>query len=77
MTDRPRTFKEVVAAQDPDSNGRAERDAKIYARRIEGFTLRAIASEFKLSVERVREIAKRMERKAKWRERTIRLGGTN
>ena len=60
-----------------DSNGRAERDAQIYARRIEGFTLRAIASEFKLSVERVREIAKRMERKAKWRERAIRLGGVN
>jgi hypothetical protein len=60
-----------------DSDGRAERDAKIYARRIEGFTLRAIASEFKLSVERVREIAKRMERKAKWRDRAIRLGGTN
>jgi hypothetical protein len=60
-----------------DSNGRAERDAKIYARRIEGFTLRAIASEFKLSVERVREIAKRMERKAKWCERGVRLGDSN
>jgi Mor family transcriptional regulator len=60
-----------------DSNGRAERDAKIYARRIEGFTLRAIAREFNLAVETVRRIAKRMEHKAKWRERAIRLGGTN
>jgi Mor family transcriptional regulator len=60
-----------------DSNGRAERDAKIYARRIEGFTLRAIAREFKLAVETMRVIAKRMERKAKWRERAIRLGGIN
>jgi Mor family transcriptional regulator len=60
-----------------DSDGRAERDAKIYARRIEGFTLREIAREFKLSVERVRVIARRMEHKAKWRERGVRLGGVN
>jgi Mor family transcriptional regulator len=60
-----------------DGDGKAERNAKIYARRIEGFTLRAIAREFKLSVERVREIAKHMERKAKWRARAVSLGGTN
>jgi hypothetical protein len=29
-----------------DGDGKAERNAKIYARRIEGFTLRAIAREF-------------------------------
>jgi DNA-binding CsgD family transcriptional regulator len=50
-----------------DSDGKAERNAKIYARRIEGFTLRAIAREFELAVETVRGIAKRMERKTKWR----------
>jgi hypothetical protein len=50
-----------------DSDGKAERNAKIYARRIEGFTLRAIAREFELAVETVRGIAKCMERKAKWR----------
>jgi hypothetical protein len=33
------------------SNGRAERDAKIYARRIEGFSFQAIANEFKLTRE--------------------------
>jgi len=54
---------------------RAERDAKIYARRIEGFTFREIAREFGLSVARVREIAIAMERKAKWRARAVRLGG--
>jgi hypothetical protein len=48
---------------------RAERDAQIYARRIEGFTLRAMAREFKLAVETVRVITKRMERKAEWRAR--------
>jgi hypothetical protein len=56
---------------------RAERDAKIYARRIEGFTLRAIAREFNLAVETVRVIIKRMERKAEWRARAFRLGGIN
>jgi hypothetical protein len=60
-----------------NSDGRAERDAQIYARRIEGFSLRVIAREFKLAVETVRQIGKRMERKAKWRERAIRLGGIN
>jgi DNA-directed RNA polymerase specialized sigma24 family protein len=60
-----------------DSDSRAERDSKIYARRIEGFTLKAIANEFGLSVTRVRDIAMRMERKAGWRKRAIRLGGIN
>jgi hypothetical protein len=46
-----------------DSNGRAQRDAQIYV--IDGLTLRAIAREFKLAVETVRVIAKRMECKAK------------
>ena len=45
----------------------ADRNAKIYARRCGGLTLRAISREFQLSVETVREIAKRMERKARWR----------
>ena len=56
---------------------RAERDAKIYGRRIDGFSLRAIAREFKLSAETVREIAKRMERKAKWREHAVGLSKVN
>jgi Mor family transcriptional regulator len=60
-----------------DSDGKAERDAKIYARRIEGFTLKVIAREFKLAVETVRQIARRMERKANWCERAVRLGGIN
>jgi DNA-binding CsgD family transcriptional regulator len=60
-----------------DSNGSAKRDAKIYARRIQGFTLRAIAREFKLAVETVRVITKRMERKAEWCARAVRLGGIN
>jgi hypothetical protein len=57
-----------------ERNDRAERDAKIYARRIEGLTLKAIGLEFGLSIARVREIAKDLERQAKWRER-IMLGG--
>jgi DNA-binding CsgD family transcriptional regulator len=60
-----------------DSDSRAERDAKIYARRIEGLTCKAIAREFGLSPARVWEIAMHMERKAKWRERAIRLGWIN
>lgn len=56
---------------------RSETDFKIYARRIEGFSFQAIANEFKLSRETVRQIARRMERKAKWRERGVRLGGIN
>jgi hypothetical protein len=54
-----------------DSNSRAERDAKIYARRNEGFTCKAIAREFGLSKARVWEIAMHMARKAKWRERHL------
>ena len=57
--------------------GRAERDAKIYTRRSDGFSLRAIAREFKLAVETVRGIAKRMERKAKCRESAVGLGRVN
>jgi transposase len=48
-----------------DRNSRAERNAKIYARRIDGMTLAAIAHEFDLAIETIREITKRMERKAK------------
>jgi Mor family transcriptional regulator len=54
-----------------DSTDRAKRDAKIYARRIEGFTYEAIAREFGLSKPRVWEIAKDLERQAKWRERQL------
>ena len=46
---------------------KAERDAKIYAQRKEGLSLRAIAREFQLSVETVREVARRAERKARGR----------
>jgi DNA-binding CsgD family transcriptional regulator len=45
----------------------ADRNAEIYARRCGGLTLDAIALEFQLSKETVREIARRMERKVKWR----------
>jgi DNA-binding NarL/FixJ family response regulator len=45
---------------------KASRNAEIYARRCSGLTLTAIAREFQLSSETVREIARRMERKAKW-----------
>jgi ribosomal protein S14 len=45
---------------------KASRNAEIYARRCSGLTLTAIAREFQLSRETVREIARRMERKAKW-----------
>jgi lambda repressor-like predicted transcriptional regulator len=44
----------------------AWRNAEIYARRCSGLTLTAIAREFQLSRETVREIARRMERKARW-----------
>jgi Mor family transcriptional regulator len=54
-----------------DSNAMAERDAKIYARRIEGVTCKAIAREFGLSKVRVWEIVRHMERKAKFRERHL------
>jgi DNA-binding CsgD family transcriptional regulator len=45
---------------------KAWRNAEIYARRCSGLTLTAIAREFQLSRETVREIARRMERKARW-----------
>jgi DNA-binding NarL/FixJ family response regulator len=45
---------------------KAWRNAEIYARRCSGLTLKAIAREFRLSKETVREIARRMERKARW-----------
>jgi Mor family transcriptional regulator len=45
---------------------KAWRNAEIYARRCSGLTLKAIAREFQLSKETVREIARRMERKARW-----------
>jgi DNA-binding CsgD family transcriptional regulator len=51
---------------------RAWRSAEIYARRGSGLTLTAIAREFQLSRETVREIARRMERKAKWRAAQLR-----
>jgi hypothetical protein len=60
-----------------DSNDRAERDAKIYARRVEGLTLKAIGLEFGLCPARVREIAMAMERQAKWRQYAIGVDGIN
>jgi Mor family transcriptional regulator len=42
----------------------ADRNAAIYARRWSGRTLTAIAREFQLSRETVREIVRRLERKA-------------
>jgi hypothetical protein len=49
------------------NEGNADRNAKIYERRSDGLTLAALSHEFELSKETVREIARRMERKAKWR----------
>jgi Mor family transcriptional regulator len=46
---------------------KADRNVKIYARWSGGLTLAAISREFQLSKETVREIARRMERQAKWR----------
>jgi hypothetical protein len=45
---------------------KAWRNAEIYASRCSGVTLKAIARDFQLSKETVREIARRMERKARW-----------
>jgi hypothetical protein len=50
----------------------ADRNAKIYARRSGGLTLAALSQEFQLSKETVREISRRMERKAKWRSAQLR-----
>jgi Mor family transcriptional regulator len=44
----------------------ADRNAAIYVRRCSGLTLTAIAREFQLSKETVREIARRLERKARY-----------
>jgi hypothetical protein len=46
---------------------RAERDVRIYARRIEGLTFAVIAREFSLNHETVRVIFRRMERIAQRR----------
>jgi Mor family transcriptional regulator len=56
-----------------DLNNRAERNAKIYARRVDGLTLPAIAREFNLARETVREIIRCMRRKAQWREYDAKL----
>ena len=58
-----------------DCNSRAERNARIYARRLDGLTLAAIAHEFNLAIETVRDITRRMERKARWRKCTAQLRG--
>jgi hypothetical protein len=43
-----------------------DRNAAIYARRREGVPFYVIAQEFNLARETVREISRRMERKARW-----------
>ena len=50
------------------SGDKAERDARMHARRCEGLTLAAIAREFGLSPETVRLTVRLVERKAKWHE---------
>jgi len=49
------------------NDGKAERDAEIFARRNDGLTLEAIGLEFGLTKETVRLAVRRMERKAMWR----------
>jgi hypothetical protein len=49
-------------------DGKAERDAEIFARRNDGFTLAEIGLEFGLTKETVRLAVRRMDRKAMWRE---------
>jgi len=46
---------------------RAERDARIYARRIEGCSLTAIGREFGLSPEEIQLIVGAMDRIGRWR----------
>jgi hypothetical protein len=58
---------------DMDFNRKAERNAKIYARRVDGLTLPAISREFNLARETVREIIRCMQRKALWREYDAKL----
>jgi hypothetical protein len=60
-----------------DLNGKAERNAKIYARRVDGLTLPAISREFNLARETVREIIRCMQRKAEWREYDAKLRAKN
>ena len=54
-------------------NSKTERNAKIYARRVDGLTLPAISREFNLDRETVREVIRCMKRKAEWREYEARL----
>jgi Mor family transcriptional regulator len=56
-----------------DFDSKAERNAKIYARRVDGLSLPAIAREFNLARETVREIVRCMQRKAQWREYDAKL----
>jgi hypothetical protein len=49
------------------SDGKKERNAKMYGRRKDGITLAAIAGEFDLSRETVRLTVRQMVRKAMWR----------
>jgi hypothetical protein len=49
-----------------DSDTRAARDTRIYARRVEGLTLAAIGREFGLCRKTIRLIARRMDRHTKW-----------
>ena len=51
-----------------EPDGKAERDAEIFARRNDGLTLAEIGLEFGLTKETVRLTVRRMDRKAMWRE---------
>jgi hypothetical protein len=50
------------------TQSKAERNARIYARRIEGRSFAVIGREFGLSPETIRLTVRLMERKARWRE---------
>jgi DNA-binding CsgD family transcriptional regulator len=53
----------------PDATqSKAERNARIYARRIEGRSFAVIGREFGLSPETIRLTVRCMERKARWHE---------
>ena len=69
------TKRPTKAHSGMDRDSRAERDAKIYACRIDGMPLAAIARRFNLASETVREITRRMERKATWLKYTAQLRG--
>jgi hypothetical protein len=61
------TDEKVTARDNPTMNERnAERNAAIHARRCGGLTLTVIAREFQLARETVREIVRRLERKARY-----------